>query len=92
MLRSVDSLPADKQAIVRNNGGGHYNHTLFWELMSPAGGGAPEGALAEEIRERHSEGDEPTSEEREFLDAERVPLESDEGQDRSDEARGTPTY
>ena len=47
---------------------------------------------AEEIREKHSEGEEPTSEEREFLEAEHVPLESDEGQDRSDEQRGTPTY
>ncbi|HEX3873911.1 MAG TPA: superoxide dismutase, partial [Solirubrobacteraceae bacterium] len=34
---------------VRNNGGGHYNHTLFWESMSPAGGGAPDGALGAAI-------------------------------------------
>ncbi|MFN6117388.1 MAG: superoxide dismutase [Flavobacteriales bacterium] len=34
---------------VRNNGGGHYNHTLFWNIMSPTGGGAPSGALAEAI-------------------------------------------
>ncbi len=46
----------------------------------------------DEIREKHAEGDEPTSEEREFLEAERVPLESDEGVDRSDEGRGTPAY
>ncbi len=51
----------------------------------------PEQAV-EEVREKHAEGDEPTPEEREFLEAERVPLESDEGLDRSDEGRGTPTY
>jgi superoxide dismutase, Fe-Mn family len=45
LLTSLDSIPADKQKAVRNNGGGHYNHTLFWESMSPAGGGAPDGAL-----------------------------------------------
>lgn len=50
------------------------------------------GQAAEEIREKHAQGEEPTSDEREFLEAERVPLESDEGTDRSDEGRGTPTY
>jgi Fe-Mn family superoxide dismutase len=49
VLKSLDSLPSDKQGPVRNNGGGHYNHSLFWESMSPDGGGAPEGALAEAI-------------------------------------------
>jgi Fe-Mn family superoxide dismutase len=49
VLKSLDSLPADKQKAVRNNGGGHYNHSLFWELMSPDGGGAPDGALGEAI-------------------------------------------
>jgi len=49
VLRNLDSLPADKQAPVRNNGGGHYNHTLFWESMSPTGGGAPDGALGQAI-------------------------------------------
>ena len=51
----------------------------------------PEQAL-DDITMRSDEGEEPTAEEREFLDAERVPLESDEGADRSDEGRGTPTY
>jgi uncharacterized protein YecE (DUF72 family) len=51
----------------------------------------PEEAL-DQIREERQEGEEPTSEEREFLEAERVPLEPDEGADRSDEGRGTPTY
>ena len=49
VLRSLDSLPADKQTAVRNNGGGHYNHSLFWEWMSPNGGGEPSGALREAI-------------------------------------------
>ena len=42
-------VPDDKRAAVRNNGGGHYNHTLFWELMAPGGAKAPEGALATAI-------------------------------------------
>ena len=49
VLRDLDRLPEDKRAIVRNNGGGHANHTLFWEIMSPEGGGEPDGPLAEEI-------------------------------------------
>jgi superoxide dismutase, Fe-Mn family len=49
VLKSLDSLPADKQKAVRNNGGGHYNHSLFWEWLSPNGGGAPDGALAAAI-------------------------------------------
>jgi Fe-Mn family superoxide dismutase len=49
VLKSLGSLPADKQGPVRNNGGGHYNHTLFWESMAPGAGGAPDGALAQAI-------------------------------------------
>jgi superoxide dismutase, Fe-Mn family len=49
VLKSLGSLPAEKQGPVRNNAGGHYNHTLFWEHMGPNGGGAPSGALAEAI-------------------------------------------
>jgi Fe-Mn family superoxide dismutase len=49
VLRSLDSLPADKQKAVRNNGGGHYNHALFWQWLSPDGGGEPDGELAEAI-------------------------------------------
>jgi Fe-Mn family superoxide dismutase len=45
VLKSLSSLPADKQGPVRNNAGGHYNHSLFWEWMSPDGGGEPDGAL-----------------------------------------------
>ena len=49
VLKNLDSLPADKQKAVRNNGGGHYNHSLFWEFLSPEGGGEPTGDLAEAI-------------------------------------------
>jgi Fe-Mn family superoxide dismutase len=49
VLTHLSSLPADKQKAVRNNGGGHYNHSLLWQWMSPDGGGAPDGALADAI-------------------------------------------
>jgi superoxide dismutase, Fe-Mn family len=49
VLKNLDSLPAEKQGPVRNNGGGHYNHTLFWQMLSPDGGGAPGGELASAI-------------------------------------------
>jgi Fe-Mn family superoxide dismutase len=49
VLQNLDALPSDKQTAFRNNGGGHYNHSLFWECMSPDGGGEPEGELAEAI-------------------------------------------
>src|ERR1700709_2101806 len=47
VLANLSSLPADKQGPFRNNGGGHANHTLFWESLSPDGGGEPGGALGE---------------------------------------------
>jgi Fe-Mn family superoxide dismutase len=49
VVANLSSLPADKQGPVRNNGGGHYNHSLFWESLSPDGGGAPSGDLAAAI-------------------------------------------
>ncbi len=49
VLKDLGSLPADKQGPVRNNAGGHHNHSLFWESLSPDGGGAPSGALGEAI-------------------------------------------
>ena len=49
LLTSLDRVPEDKRNAVRNNGGGHYNHTLFWESLSGDGGGAPSGALASAI-------------------------------------------
>ena len=50
MLGNLSSVPEDIRTAVRNNGGGYYNHKLFWESMSPSGGGEPQGALAEAIR------------------------------------------
>jgi Fe-Mn family superoxide dismutase len=49
VLGTLDELPEDKQAAVRNNGGGHANHSLFWQIMKPGGGGDPSGALADGI-------------------------------------------
>ena len=45
VLRNLEAIPQDKRTVVRNNGGGHYNHSLFWEWMSPDGGGEPDGDL-----------------------------------------------
>ncbi len=49
VLKNLSSLPSDKQGPVRNNAGGHYNHSLFWEWMAPGAGGSPSGALAQAI-------------------------------------------
>ena len=49
ILKSLDKLPESIRTAIRNNGGGYYNHLLFWEMMSPNGGGKPEGELAEKI-------------------------------------------
>ena len=46
LLASVDSLPEAVRQAIRNNGGGHYNHSLFWQWMNPNGGGQPSGELA----------------------------------------------
>ncbi|HLY94800.1 MAG TPA: superoxide dismutase, partial [Gaiellaceae bacterium] len=51
VLTNLDALPEAKQTAVRNNAGGHANHSLFWEIMSPDGGGAPSGDLAQAIDE-----------------------------------------
>jgi Fe-Mn family superoxide dismutase len=45
VLKNLGSIPEDKRAAVRNNAGGHYNHSLFWPWMSPNGGGEPDGTL-----------------------------------------------
>ncbi len=51
ILGSLDSVPEDIRAAVRNNVGGHANHSFFWQIMAPDGGGAPSGELAEAIDE-----------------------------------------
>jgi Fe-Mn family superoxide dismutase len=49
LLSDLNSVPEDIRTVVRNNGGGHWNHTFFWEIMGPGGGGEPTGALADAI-------------------------------------------
>jgi Fe-Mn family superoxide dismutase len=49
IIANLDAIPEDKRTAVRNNGGGHLNHSLFWKSMSPDGGGAPDGDLAAAI-------------------------------------------
>ncbi|HKP10035.1 MAG TPA: superoxide dismutase [Gaiella sp.] len=49
VLANLEIIPEDKRAAVRNNGGGHANHTLFWEIMGPGGGGEPSGELGSAV-------------------------------------------
>jgi len=49
LLKEINSVPEEIRTAVRNNGGGHMNHTMFWELMAPKAGGEPTGALADAI-------------------------------------------
>jgi Fe-Mn family superoxide dismutase len=49
LLRDLDTLPEEVRGAVRNHGGGHFNHSLFWDVMSPNGGGEPTGELKEVI-------------------------------------------
>ena len=51
VLVELDLIPEDKRTAVRNNAGGHANHSLFWEIMSPDGGGGPSGSLADAIND-----------------------------------------
>ena len=57
VLANLSSLPEDKQTAVRNNGGGHANHSLFWQIMKPGGGGDPSGALAQAIGDTYGDAD-----------------------------------
>jgi Fe-Mn family superoxide dismutase len=50
VVRDVEKVPADVRTTVRNNGGGHYNHTLFWQIMGPHAGGEPTGPLGDAIK------------------------------------------
>jgi Fe-Mn family superoxide dismutase len=49
LLRGINSVPDDIRTAVRNNGGGHANHSMFWQIMGPNAGGAPSGAIADAI-------------------------------------------
>ncbi len=51
LVRNITMVPDDKRAAVRNNGGGHYNHSMFWQIMKPGGGGAPTGEIAQAIND-----------------------------------------
>lgn len=51
LVAKLDEVPEDIRTAVRNNGGGHSNHSLFWEVLSPNGGGEPTGELADAIKE-----------------------------------------
>ena len=57
VIENLEALPEDKQAAVRNNGGGHVNHTMFWQLMKPGGGGDPSGPLADAISDTFGDPD-----------------------------------
>ncbi len=53
LLKDLNAVPEDIRTVVRNNGGGHSNHTMFWNIMAPAGagvGGTPTGAIADQIK------------------------------------------
>jgi Fe-Mn family superoxide dismutase len=53
LLSNLDNVPENIRQAVRNHGGGHYNHTLFWKFMSPDGGGEPSGALADGLKAKY---------------------------------------
>ena len=57
LLGSLDQVPDSIRTAVRNNGGGHANHSLFWQVMSPDGGGSPSGALAEAMNSQFGDFD-----------------------------------
>jgi superoxide dismutase, Fe-Mn family len=50
LIRNISSVPEDIRPAVRNNGGGHANHSMFWQIMGPKAGGAPTGAIADAIK------------------------------------------
>jgi superoxide dismutase, Fe-Mn family len=49
LIKNLNAVPEDIRTAVRNNGGGHVNHTMFWQIMGPGSGGAPSGAVADAI-------------------------------------------
>jgi Fe-Mn family superoxide dismutase len=57
VIQNLDAIPEDRRAAVRNNGGGHANHSLFWQIMRPKGGGDPSGDLEAAINDRFGDAD-----------------------------------
>jgi Fe-Mn family superoxide dismutase len=57
VLENLDEIPEDKRTAVRNNGGGHWNHTFFWQIMKPGGGGDPSGSLADAVSDAFGDPD-----------------------------------
>jgi Fe-Mn family superoxide dismutase len=57
VITNLDALPEDRRTAVRNNGGGHANHSLFWQIMRPQGGGDPSGELGAAIDEAFGDAD-----------------------------------
>ena len=53
LLSDLEALPEEVRTVIRNNGGGHYNHSLFWKFMSPDGGGEPGGELADQLKQKY---------------------------------------
>src|SRR5512144_660736 len=51
LLKGINTVPEDIRTAVRNNGGGHANHTMFWEIMGPKAGGQPGGAIGDAIKQ-----------------------------------------
>jgi Fe-Mn family superoxide dismutase len=51
LIRDINSVPEDIRTMVRNNGGGHVNHTMFWQIMGPNGGGQPTGPIADAVNQ-----------------------------------------
>ena len=50
LIKNLSAVPDDVRKVVQNNGGGHVNHTMFWNIMKPSGGGAPSGPIASQIQ------------------------------------------
>src|SRR5580698_4725756 len=50
LIKNLGGIPEDVRKVVQNNGGGHVNHTMFWQIMKPSGGGDPNGAIAAQIK------------------------------------------
>src|SRR4030067_2135345 len=55
LVRNPNEVPEDVQTAVRNHGGGHYNHSIFWKVMTPNGGGEPRGDLARSIADTYGD-------------------------------------